>query len=102
MTSHLRPAFDKGFCIGVASSKQLYFKELSRMKHVYYWGFCGFRLNTITMLQDVSKGAFTLGRFCAQFHTKLARLLMKKKYFFSKMCKLNAKSRAKIANVNAP
>jgi hypothetical protein len=26
---------------------------------------------------------------------------MKKKYFFSKMCKLNAKSRAKIASVNA-
>ncbi len=44
------------------------------------------------------KGASTLGRF----RTKLARLVMKKKMFFSKTCKLNAKSRAKTANVNAP
>ncbi len=51
-------------------------------------------------MQD--KGAFTLGRFCARFCTKLAHLVMKKNIFVSKMCKLITKSRAKIANVNAP
>jgi len=54
------------------------------------------------IINGVIKGAFTLGRFRARFRTKLARLVMKKKYFFSKLCKLNAKSRVKIANVNAP
>ncbi len=52
-------------------------------------------------LKIMLKGAFTLARFCGQFCTKLAHLVMKKT-FFSKMCKLNAKSRAKFANVNAP
>jgi hypothetical protein len=47
------------------------------------------------------KGAFTLAQFRGRFRTKLACLVMKKK-FFSKTCKLNAKSRAKFANVNAP
>jgi hypothetical protein len=53
-------------------------------------------------LSVVPKGAFTLARFHAQFRTKLARLVMKKNIFCSKTCKLNAKSRAKFANVNAP
>ncbi len=48
------------------------------------------------------KGAFILARYRARFCTKLARLVMKKIIFVSKMCKLNAKLRAKIANVNAP
>jgi hypothetical protein len=47
------------------------------------------------------KGAFTLEQFRARFRTKLAHLVMKN-FFFGKMCKLNAKSCAKIANVNAP
>ena len=47
------------------------------------------------------KGAFTLAQFRGQFCTKLAHLVMKKN-FFSKTCKLNVKSRAKFANVNAP
>ncbi len=45
---------------------------------------------------------FTLARYRSQFRTKLARLVMKKIIFVSKTCKLNAKSRAKIANVKAP
>jgi hypothetical protein len=59
-------------------------------------------MNRIERCNDIqqkdTKGAFTLARFS----TKLARLLMKKKYFFSKTCKLNAKSHAKFTNVNAP
>jgi hypothetical protein len=50
---------------------------------------------------NFTKGAFTLARFRGWFCTKFARLVMKK-YFFSKMYKLNAKSRANFANVNAP
>jgi hypothetical protein len=48
-----------------------------------------------------NKGAFTLARFHGRFRTKLAHLAMKNT-FFSKTCKLNAKSYAKFANVNAP
>jgi hypothetical protein len=33
------------------------------------------------MLAGKAKGAFTLARFRTRFHTKLARLEMKKKYF---------------------
>ncbi len=51
--------------------------------------------------RTVHKGAFTLVRFRARFCTKFACLVMKKK-IFCKTCKLNPKSRAKIANVNAP
>ncbi len=40
------------------------------------------------MLQDDSKGAFTLGRFRARFRTKLARLLMKKNIFLAKRASL--------------
>ncbi len=54
------------------------------------------------MIKMASKGAFTLAQYRALFRTKLACLVMKKIIFVSKMCKLNAKLRAKIANVNAP
>jgi hypothetical protein len=43
-----------------------------------------------------------LAQFQGRFRTKLAHLEMKTKKIFSKMCKLNAKSRAKFDNVNAP
>ena len=49
-----------------------------------------------------SKGAFTLAQFRGRFRTKLAHLEMKKYIFFSKTCKLTAKSRAKFVSVNYP
>ncbi len=55
------------------------------------------RACVIKLFTVIIKGAFTLARF----RTKLAHLVKKKK-FVCKMCKLNAKSHAKIANVNAP
>jgi hypothetical protein len=42
-----------------------------------------------------------MAQFCGRFCTKLAHLVMIR-IFFCKMCKLNVKSRAKFANVNAP
>ncbi len=55
-----------------------------------------------TLGQTLVKGAFTLAQFHGQFCTKLAHLVIKTKMFFSKTCKLNVKSHAKFANVNAP
>ncbi len=49
----------------------------------------------------ISYGAFTLAQFRRRFCNKLACLEMKKN-ILSKTCKLNAKSRAKFANVSAP
>ncbi len=56
---------------------------------------------TKTIAKNLNKGVFTLARFCGRFRTKLAHLVMKKN-FKEKTCKLNAKSRAKFASVNAP
>ena len=56
---------------------------------------------TKTIAKNLNKGVFTLAQFHGRFRTKLAHLVMKRN-FLIKMCKLNAKSRAKFANVNAP
>jgi hypothetical protein len=62
---------------------------------------CGNRISK-SAIKSLLKGAFTLARYRVQFRTKLAHLVIKKIIFVSKTCKLNAKLRAKIANVNAP